>query len=337
MNARRGVPSSMPGARQFNFNKTSKIRNETSMYINDKILGKYFPKFINGTWSEAVTLVNDFIQKGRAKSYCDSVFRRLVAEHKRLDPKYTSPLVQDKNLISNAYQNILKIQFSKQKLFDTDGRPILQDLNLAKVVLPKIPIPKKHLYAMYIHSTFLLLSVIKYQDLLLRSISNDEQTFIELALIIYILYHTGARVNEVLSLTKKHTLGLIKEQSIYLFCKSGKLDKFIVPKLVSEMLRKYLRAIPTLEKDDTLLIRPVISKKTGKVRTRGALLVKFNQLYRRMFKAEKPIANGFHSFRKLFAFRTEDEAFAQKVMRQNKKATFQRYKQVYQGEQQFAY
>lgn len=312
--------------------KHEKLRTKQTVYINNVILRKYLNQFPTGSWAEANTLVANFIKKGLTKSYCNSVLKRLIRYHKQHDLNYKSPLMIDSNLITNAYQNVLKLKYSNQSLYDQQGQHVTR--HIVNISLPKIPMPIKHLRIMYIHSVLLLTAAFERQLLTLATLSHGQLASIELALLIYISYHIGSRIGELLNLTVANVIELADKQSAQLFCK-GKLDRFIVPKLVSDMMYKYIKK-RGLSSPSDFMIRPVYSKNQT-VQTFITFRNLFASLYRRLFKVEKPLSSGFHNYRYYFAFRTEDKEFAQMVLRHISKKTFQRYLSVYTNQQKFTY
>ncbi|MGI4815653.1 MAG: site-specific integrase [Janthinobacterium lividum] len=312
--------------------KIEKIKTKDSLYINNVILRKYFNKFPTGSWAEANTLVNSFIMAGRSKSYCESVLKRLITHHKRLNPNYTSPLASDKGLITTAYQNIIKLQNSRHQLYDENGRPVQS--SFGKRILKYEPIPIINLNILYIHSTAVLLCAFNRQLLTPQVLTNKQLIAIEFALVIYIIFHTGARVGEIFNLTVGDARGLMANKSIKILCK-GKMDRFVIPKLVAEKLKQFVER-RHFSSDSDFLIRPVWTRSKN-LRTRGFMTAYFNQVYRHLFKQEKPLSTGFHNYRHYFAFRTTDRGFAQAIMRHKSAKTFNHYKSIYEQQRNFDY
>lgn len=314
----------------------SGYRNATTHYNQICVLKKYLRKYNNGTNVELHTLINNFVVSGKSESYCKFVVKLLIAHNLKNLPGFVNPLKRDKFLIVNAYKNAIKLQNSSVPLYDSFGRMVDASSNFVMLHLPSEPISLTKLNTLYLVSLVMLITYLEAPISTLPTFrSGETRKLLELTLLIYLLFHTGARVSEFLNLSLRQVEELCEKKSITMMCKGG-LNKFMVPNIVTKRLRSYMTQ-QDFSATNEMLFTQFNSKRSNRPQTRIVFTKEFNKLYRVLFKVHKPKSTGFHSFRSAFAYRSTDYEFAQKILRHKNAQTFQNYRNKYRNLDQFNY
>lgn len=282
-------------ANRTSFTPTSRLITPRTKHKVDLILLKYEKIFGEGTPIDAQFIVETILKNSRTKNigYAKKILLQLILRKKLSQPTYINPLLLDPNLMKNIAEKYKKIALNPEQQFYDRITNQMVDLNstLQKPLNPTQHINYNCLRLMYIISNIVLSVQIPCKQ-------KDSELF----LLIILLYESGWRVGEILSLKIQEILILIQEGTIKRLSKMGMRTCYLAERS-RWILKEYLNKFSMTNSKESHLFNNYNETNIKTNTAYNHFRYKFSNFYLWLFNEKVPIGSGVHDFRRYFAFR----------------------------------